>query len=233
MSWRQSLREAFPNAEDGRVFTGKMVAKLAEEHDLIARKTLLATSLCADDINVASTEFAEVYHGPFAMGGLGGLPFGGNTAMTAMAHHVPDEGAAVLFYGPHIGFSEDGQLGKMLRPGQSHLTNSCGALMLALDRFKENGPTYKAQVTAEDYQQATLENTLAPRIEEIVSADSPIKAITEAAYDAIDAQIKEILTKVKGEFHCKYIVLIGGIIINTSPDYQDSVQLRHFEVITL
>lgn len=233
MDWRKSLREEFSQAEDGRVFTGKMVAKLAEEYDITARKTLLATSLCSDDINVASTEFAEVYHGPFVMGGLGGLPFGGTTAMTAMAHHVPDDGAALIFYGPHIGFSEDGQVGKMLRPGQSELTSSCGALMLALSRFQENGPGYKAQVTDEDYQQATLENTLAPRIEEIVSAESPEKAITEAAYDAIDFQVKEILSRVKGEFRGKHIVLIGGIIINISPDYQDNLQPRHFEVMTL
>lgn len=233
MTWRQTLRETYANAEDGRVFTGKMVAKLAEEHDIIARKTLLATSLCSDDINVASTEFSEVYHGPFVMGGLGGLPFGGLTAMTAMAHHVPDGGTALIFYGPHIGFSEDGQLGKMLRPGQNQLTNSCGALMLALDRFKTNGPSHKAEVKAEDYQQAILENTLAPRIEEILAADSPEKAITDACYDAIDKQIKENVTKVKGEFHCRHIVLVGAVIINTSPDYQDNVDPRHFEVMTL
>ncbi len=39
---------------------------------------------------------------------------------------------------PHIGISDEGELGKIIRPGQSALSNSCGALMLALNRLESD-----------------------------------------------------------------------------------------------
>ena len=45
---------------------------------------------------------------------------------------------AFIFYGPHIGITDQGELGKMYRPRMEEKGNSCGALMLALSRFQDN-----------------------------------------------------------------------------------------------
>lgn len=39
--------------------------------------------------------------------------------MNAFAHHVPEDGAVIIFYAPHIGVTKDGTIGEIGRIGQS------------------------------------------------------------------------------------------------------------------
>ena len=96
------VKKEFPNAKDAKDTSIHYLGRMQIEHKLDISKILMATSVCSDDINVPSTTFFNVLFGPFIMGGLGGLPFAGQTGMTAFAHHIPDEGSAFIFYGPHI-----------------------------------------------------------------------------------------------------------------------------------
>ena len=142
-SWSQEKldkvgKRYFPDAKDAKDTSIHYLGRMQIEHELDISRVLMATSVCSDDINVPSTTFFNVLFGPFIMGGLGGLPFAGQTGMTAFAHHIPDEGSAFIFYGPHIGITLDGELGKMYRPRQEETGNSCGALMLALSRFQDS-----------------------------------------------------------------------------------------------
>ena len=132
------VKKEFPNAKDAKDTSIHYLGKMQLEHGIDISKVLMATSVCSDDINIPSTTFFNVLFGPFIMGGLGGIPFTGQTGMTAYAHHMPDGGSAFIFYGPHIGVTVDGDLGKMYRPRQEDTGNSCGALMLALSRFGDN-----------------------------------------------------------------------------------------------
>ena len=190
----------------------------------------MATSVCSDDINIPSTTFFNVLFGPFVMGGLGGIPFSGETGMTAFAHHIPDNGSAFIFYGPHIGVTLEGELGRMYRPRMESPGNSCGALMLALDRFKQN-PAYTPVVRDDDYQQMTLEKSLLPKRDEIVNDENPAKKITEETYEVINKKIHAYVETCKGEFHTTRVVLLGGIIINTDYGLDDYFDARNFEVI--
>ncbi|MCD8539389.1 MAG: hypothetical protein LRY55_06200, partial [Leadbetterella sp.] len=65
--------------------------------------------------------------GPFKMGGLNGYPFAGITGMNAFAHHVPEDGAVIVFYAPHIGITAEGNIGEISRIGQSRNSACCGA----------------------------------------------------------------------------------------------------------
>ena len=192
----------------------------------------MATSVCSDDINVPSTTFFNVLFGPFAMGGLGGLPFAGETGMTAFAHHIPDGGAAFIFYGPHIGLTLEGDLGKMYRPRQDKPGNSCGALMLALQRFQQD-PGYLPKVRDDDYQQMMLEHSLVARKAEFLDDPRPQRRITEVTFDNIDQKIHQYIEACKGEFHIDRIALLGGIIINTDYGLDDYFDVRNFEVMDL
>jgi hypothetical protein len=228
----EAVKSHFPRAIDAKDTSIKYMAKMQIEHGIDISKVLMATSLCSDDINIPSTTFFSVLFGPFIMGGLGGLPFAGMTGMTAFAHHIPDDGAALIFYGPHIGITLDGELGKMYRPRQEAKGNSCGALMLALQRFSED-PDYQPIITSADYQQMYLEKTLAQERERFLGAENPAKAITEITYEYIDRFIHEQLRATKDEFHVDRIALLGGIIINTDYGMDDYFDVRNFEVLRI
>jgi hypothetical protein len=231
-SIEEKIRAHFPKAETGSDVTEKYLAYLSDHYKADLKKMLFATSVCADDINV-STDFRRVLTRPFTLGGLGGIPFAGFTGMVAFSHHIPDQGSGFIFYGPHIGITDDGELGRMRRPGQSALTNSCGALMLALSRLESEEDIYVPMNVEYDYQQILLERTVMPYKHDILTADNRKKAITEVTYKNIDKQIHFLIRKAKAEFHCERIFLLGAIIINTSPEYHDYVDVRNFEVIDL
>ena len=227
----QVVKSHFPDAMDAKDTSIHYLGKMQIEHKLDISKVLMATSVCSDDINIPSTTFFNVLFGPFIMGGLGGLPFAGQTGMTAFAHHIPDEGSAFIFYGPHIGITLEGDLGKMYRPRQEDTGNSCGALMLALDRFKDGN--YAPVINDDDYQQMKLEESLLPQRTKILESDNQAKAITEATYEIIHSKIKQHLKSCKKEFHVDKVTLLGGIIINTDYGLDDYFDARNFEVIDI
>jgi len=225
------VKREFPNARDAKDTSIHFLGKMQIEHQLDVSKILMATSVCSDDINVPSTTFFNVLFGPFVMGGLGGIPFVGKTGMTAYAHHIPDEGSAFIFYGPHIGITLDGELGKMYRPRMEEKGNSCGALMLALSRLRGEG--YSPIIEDDDYQQMKLEESLLPYRDEIMSSDKQEKAITEATYKIIHQKVQQHLKSCKDQFHVDKITLLGGIIINTDYGLDDYFDARNFEVVDL
>lgn len=225
------VKKEFPNAKDAKDTSIHYLGKMQIEHKLDISKVLMATSVCSDDINIPSTTFFNVLFGPFVMGGLGGIPFVGNTGMTAYAHHIPDEGSAFIFYGPHIGITIEGELGKMYRPRMESKGNSCGALMLALSRFQNED--YSPEIKEDDYQQMKLEESLMPYREKILKSDNQSKAITEATYEIIDKKVHEYLKTCKDEFHVDKVTLLGGIIINTDYGVDDYFDVRNFEVVDL
>lgn len=226
----KKIREHYPKAETGAHITEKYLTYLSDHYKADLKKMLFATSVCADDINV-STDFRRVLTRPFTLGGLGGIPFAGFTGMVAYSHHIPDGGSGFIFYGPHIGITDKGELGRMRRPGQSGLSNSCGALMLALHRLEAEGDIYVPMNVEYDYQQILLERTVMPYKHEILTADNRKKAITEVTYKNIDKQLHFLIRKAREEFRCSRIFLLGAIIINTSPEFHDYVEVRNFEVI--
>ncbi|WP_435624448.1 hypothetical protein [Flagellimonas sp.] len=225
------VKSYFPKAMDAKDTSIQYLGKMQLQHGIDISKVLMATSVCSDDINVPSTTFFNVLFGPFIMGGLGGLPFAGQTGMTAFAHHIPDEGSAFIFYGPHIGITLDGDLGKMYRPRQEQTGNSCGALMLALSRFQDS--SYRPVLNDDDYQQMKLEESLIDRREEILASENQEKAITLATYDVIDKKIHEHLKSCKDEFPVDTITLLGGIIINTDYGLDDYFVAKNFEVLNV
>jgi hypothetical protein len=227
----QLVKKHYPNAIDAKDTSIHYMGLLQNQYHINVSKMLMATSVCSDDINVPSTTFFNVLFGPFIMGGLGGLPYSGVTGMTAFAHHIPDGGSAFIFYGPHIGITHDGELGKMYRPRQEETGNSCGALMLALNRFED--ADYRPVLNEDDYQQMKLEESLLPFRDEILNSKNPQQAITDATFEVIDKKVHQYLKSCKDEFHVEKIALLGGIIINTDYGLDDYFDARKFEVLDI
>ena len=225
-----AVTKHYPQALDTRETSIKSLGLIQNGHDIDVSKILMATSLCSDDMNIPSTSFFHVVLGPFFLGGLGGLPFAGKTGMTAFAHHIPDNGSAFIFYGPHIGITLEDELGRMYRPRQERSGQCCGALMTALERFRN--PNFKPELKEDDYQQTMLERELFPFRDEILAHEKPEICITEKAYLKIEEMIYGYLHQTKDEFKVNKITLLGGIIVNTDYGVDDYFEVRNFEVIS-
>ena len=214
------IKKYFPDAEQGEIYTKKSIQKLLDNgFDL--NKTLLATSVCSDEIIRSATNFRDYLanESPFQLGGLAGYPFTGITGFKAFASHIPDEGAAIIQFGPHIGVSKNGNVGTMFRHGQLLESTCCGALQASLNVLETEG---KPKADKEfDYQQWTIESELIKRKEKILSSDQKLIHATEVMLEVIKERIYKII-EVSGVFDGKKIALIGGIIINAdhgSPDW--------------
>jgi len=127
------LLEKFPAALPSSDFQHRL-RSILKSHDLTSSNTLLSTSFCCDEVNrgfenMLSSEFSR--HS-FNLGGLSGFPFAGRVGVGAMASHIPENGNAVIVYGPHVGFSNDGIVGKVERKGIKDPNGCCGSAIAAM-----------------------------------------------------------------------------------------------------
>ena len=107
---------------------------------------VLAEGICSDDVDAAYLPgniggwptSINSFLGPFQSGGLAGYPFVGSVGFGAFASHVATTLGGTLFVTsmPHIGVTEDGRSGRMLRRGKadSITDNTCGAVAGAINQ---------------------------------------------------------------------------------------------------
>ena len=164
------------------------------------------------------------------MVGLVGFPFTGLTGMGAFASHVPDAGAVFIYYGPHIGITKDGTIGEIHRLGQSKNSGCCGAAKGALGKLI-NDQIIADNITELDYQMNTIEQILFNKKERVLQAETPLFEATEVIYEAIDKRINELVDKTN--YNCKYVILVGAILINSDSDMGSFTEVRRFDVIDL
>lgn len=209
----------------------RLIDFVEEKLDLEPGQVMLADSICSDDVNsIQYPARAYEFLGPFKMGGLDGFPFTGLTGMGAFASHVPDDGAVFVYYGPHVGVSKNGAFGEIHRMGQSKNSGCCGAAKGALNKLI-NGQITAGNVTDMDYQMNTIEQILWKEKERVLSAAIPLKEATEVIYEAIDRRIEELVAAT--HYNCRYVILMGAILINSDSDMGSFNCGRKFDVINL
>lgn len=189
-------------------------------------KLVCAYSFCSDELNFIQFP-ANDMNGSFNLGGLGGYPFGGITGMSAFAAHIPVDGAAVLFYGPHMGITADGMIGKINRNGQKTSTNCCGSISAAIHKLLHK-EIKKGEVGDEDYQQQIIEQILLNEKERIRQSEQQIVEAAEVIYETISDKIDELVAKTT--FPCKHIIKAGGIYINSDKNGKAFWAPKIFEV---
>ncbi len=209
----------------------RLIDFVEETLDLEPGQVMLADSICSDDVNsIQYPARAHEFLGPFKMGGLDGFPFTGLTGMGAFASHVPDDGAVFVYYGPHVGVSKNGAFGEIHRIGQSKNSGCCGAAKGALNKLI-NGQVTAGNVTDMDYQMNTIEQILLKEKERVLSAAIPLKEATEVIYEAIDRRIEELVAAT--QYNCRYVILMGAVLINSDSDMGSFNCARKFDVINL
>ncbi|HTJ52298.1 MAG TPA: hypothetical protein VL443_22710 [Cyclobacteriaceae bacterium] len=225
------IRNYYPNAITTIDSVNKLIDFVEDYLDLEPSQIMLADSSCSDDVNsIQNPVRAKEFLGPFKMGGLDGFPFTGLTGMGAFASHVPDEGAVFIYYGPHIGITKTGIIGEIHRVGQSKNSGCCGAAKAALRKL-ENNQIILDNITEMDYQMNTIEQIMLKEKDRILKASIPLFEATEVIYEAIDKRINELVEQTR--YNCKYIILIGSILINSDSDMGSYTATKRFEVIDL
>ena len=74
----------------------------------------------------------------FPLSGLAGMPFTGKTGWGAFSSHCPKDGNIIILFAPHVGISDQGTVGKIVRRGQSEASSACGAAIGALSAVKSD-----------------------------------------------------------------------------------------------
>jgi Limiting CO2-inducible proteins B/C beta carbonyic anhydrases len=228
------VKSKFPGAisnSDLQTRTGKVLA----EKGFTPANTLLATSLCADELaRRLEDEFVKVFGNNFNLGGLSGFPFAGNTGFGAMAAHIPDNGYCLLIYGPHVGISRDGTIGKVEREGIKLVDNCCGSAIAASNYLKgitEGGANISTKIQQfSDFQQGAVQELILPHGKRLADAKDRMQELPYALYDSQDLLVQDIVqTGAKGTKGG--IALLGGIQINTGPTTLDYFHPLRFDFV--
>ena len=226
------VKANFPGAISNKVLETK-VAKILEGKGLTPANTLLATSLCCDELaRSLEDDLNKVYGHNFNLGGLSGFPFAGNTGFGAMSAHVPDDGYCLLVHAPHVGITRDGVIGKVERSGIALIDNCCGSAIAASNYLKgiTNGGakiTTKLQQFS-DFQQGAVQELILPFGKRLNDAEDRMKELPYALYDSQDILVRDIISTGSGGIK-KGLALLGGIQINTSPNTLDYFHPLRFD----
>lgn len=190
--------------------------------------TLLATSFSGDEVNRdVEDELRALFGQNFNMGGIGGFPFGGQTALGSLAHHVPENGTCLIVYGPHVGIDFDGVIGRVNRRGHHGSGACCNTALASLAYVKavRAGEQIHSPDPSDpiDAQQVFVDSALLEHGERLEKAENPNIELPHAMYDCIETFFKRLMKKCARDFRDNVtIVMLGGIIVNTpegTPEY--------------
>ena len=82
-----------------------------------------------------------------------------------------------------------------------------------------------------DYQMNTIEQILYNQKDRILSHNIPMYEATEVVYESIDKRILELVAAT--EYNCKYVIIVGAILINSDSDVGSFNSTKRFEIINL
>jgi hypothetical protein len=200
--------------------------------------TLVATSLCCDEVNrVLENDLAAVYGDTFSMGGLAGFPFGGVTSFGAFASHIPDGGDCLIVFGPHVGIDAEGTVGMVNRRGIAATNICCGSACVAAGHvacaLKGEVAPQEISFDIVDAQQTFVNKLLLPYAERLDKAEDSMVELPLALYESQKTIMDQIMAKgcqaVQGTGR---IALLGGVQINTPDGESDYFLPLMFELRT-
>jgi hypothetical protein len=226
------VRSIFPDAISNSDFEYRVVAALAQRGFSTAN-TLLATSLCSDEVaKRLIDDFASVYGGNYNLGGLAGFPFAGNMGFQTMSSHIPDGGSCLLVYGPHVGITRDGTVGKVEREGVAVDAICCMSAITACNQVTGVSSRMSEMEKFTDLQQGAVQNLLTPLAERLQASDYPMLELPYSIFESQNRLVEEVVSEGIGGVKEGGIVLLGGVQINTGPTTLDYFHPLRFDLIS-
>merc|ERR1712217_342392 len=208
----------FPGALPGPEVHNRLLEVLGD-YGFKPENTILGTSICSDEINTVNGTMVDLmkqYWGTnFPLGGIGGAPYVGKTGFFAFSHHVPDNGNVLVVYGPHVGITASGEVGKCLRVGQNKESTACGACVAAYQQSLAGGVDPDMSL---DMQQSWLRGQIAPHLDRIKTAKNPMAELAFVSFESVKQTVTAIANTKFGPGH---LALVGGIQLNMPKGYPD------------
>jgi hypothetical protein len=208
----------FPGALPGPAVHWRLIEILGD-YGFMPENTILGTSICSDEVNSLKGTLVDTmkehWGTHFPLGGIGGAPYVGKTGFFAFSHHVPENGNVLVFFGPHVGVTATGEIGKCLRHGQSAASTACGACIAAYQQSLAGGMDPDMAL---DMQQSWLRGQIAPHVDRITAAQNPMAELAKVSYTAASKKLKSI---VNTDFGSGYLALVGGIQLNMPSGFPD------------
>ena len=232
----QKIQEVFPGAVKSASIADHVKSVLGK-NGYSDDKTLVATSLCCDEVNrELEKDFTAIYNFNFSMGGLAGFAFGGVTSFGAMAHHIPDNGSCLVLYGPHVGVDSDGTVGKVNRRGRPTASGICCGSAAAAHGYCKSVQSGAAPsgppADALDAQQTFVGNMLLPQADRLSSSADPSVELPLALFDVQDDLMQKIISKGCGEVAGEgKIAVLGGVQINTPAGTSEYFLPKVFKIL--
>lgn len=229
-----SIEANFPGAQKNKELVGNIKSALKKYG--YGKDSLVATSLCADEVNrVLEQDLGKTFDYNFSMGGLAGFPFGGITSFGAMASHIPDGGSCLVVFGPHVGVDSDGKVGTVQRRGRENGGACCGSAVAASGYVAgvHSGETtkYGPPEVPDDAQQNFVGTALLPYAAHLEAAKEKMVDLPYALYDAQKKMMNTIVAAGAGNVAGEgKVSVLGGIQINTPPGKSDYFLPLSFEV---
>ena len=195
---KRTLSKYFPGAKTGAECDA-LVGACLEARGFTDDNTLYTDSSCPDEINHDSpgediTSIFQARWGEiFPLGGLAGFPFTGKTGWHAFSSHCPKDGNIVILFAPHVGVSNQGEVGKVAREGQESCSSACGAAIGALAATKADPNCTDFQSGYLDHQMDCIKHLLAPYTTEISQAENEQAALVYKMYDILEKYIEDII----------------------------------------
>merc|ERR1712187_715741 len=159
----------------------------------------------------------------FHMGGIGGAPYVGKTGFGAFSAHVPTDGHVVVVFGPHVGITPTGEVGKFLREGQSKESTACGAAVAGFNQCQSS--LFGMPNDKQDIEQSWIRTKLNHKV--VAKAEKPMVELAFQMYKCIEDEVMAIAHT--GFVPCNF-VLIGGIQINMPYPMDGYFLPLHFSV---
>jgi hypothetical protein len=226
------VKTNFPGAIDNKELVARVVG-LLELRGFTPSNTLLATSVCADELaRQLEDDFIDVYGTNFNLGGLSGFPFAGNTGWGAMSAHVPDNGYCLTIHGPHVGITKDGIIGKVERSGIALVDSCCGSAIAASNYLRgitDGSANINPRIQSfSDFQQGAVQELILPFGMRLARAENRMRELPYALYDSQEVMVNDIVNTGKSSIK-KGLAVLGGIQINTAPDTSDYFHPLRFD----
>lgn len=202
---------------------------ILSKHGFDRDSTLLATSLCCDEVcRDMEDELRAVYGQNFSFGGIAGFPFGGCTAFGALGHHIPTKGNCVIVYGSHVGIDFDGVAGRVNRRGHLGSGACCNTAQASMAYCKavKEGISIRSPDASDpmDAQQVFVDAALLKHSDRLLNAADPQLELPHAVLDCQEELMMRIVAKcLPRDFpEGTKVALLGGVQVNTpdgTPDY--------------
>ncbi|KAL7533257.1 hypothetical protein ACHAWF_004428 [Thalassiosira exigua] len=228
-------REHFPGALGSREIMRRVRAVLDKYQ---VDNILLTQSVCPDEINHERGDITDLFienvggGKVFHLGGLAGVPFTGKTGFGAYSAHVAEGGHCFVLQAPHIGISDNLELGKYSREGQSSAGSACGAAVGAMCHCAAGSPMPDLAANTGDYQMNFLIHEIGRRMGALQGITDDNAKQAELARQTSDIG-REMLERV---VHTDFgdaesmLFIFTGIQINMPFDFEDYFQPLSFEV---